>query len=303
MSPPYFSVIIPTFNREATIRETLQSVEQQTFRDFEVIVVDDGSSDSTCEIVRSFGSVKLIQQPNAGPGAARNRGAANAGGRYLAFLDSDDLWFPWTLANFSRAATDFSGRFISSHGVEFHGDQCPAVNPSNPEFRRYEDYLAAGAGGTWIGTCGVAVENRLFKEVGGFTGKNINAEDSDLWLRLGAASPFVLIENPPAYVYRRSAGSATGDIGKTVDGVKYLLESEQQHKYPGGNSRKGERERIIGRHLRPVCVTCAKSRRLKNAWQLYLAGLGLNFRTKRFRFLSIFPFLLLCDLVRAAIRK
>src|ERR1051325_3423580 len=95
---PLFSVIIPTFNRASLLLSTLNSVFAQRFSDFEVIVVADGSTDQTMDYLQSLGKrVFVFQQPNKGAGAARNLGAAHAKAEYLAFLDSDDLWFPWTL--------------------------------------------------------------------------------------------------------------------------------------------------------------------------------------------------------------
>src|SRR5262245_19859517 len=93
-----FSVVIPSFNRVALLSTTLNSVFAQRFTDFEVIVVDDGSTDQTMESLQPFrDQVTAIRQANQGPGGARNRGARQAVGTYLAFLDSDVLWFPWTL--------------------------------------------------------------------------------------------------------------------------------------------------------------------------------------------------------------
>src|SRR5262249_33550585 len=95
---PLFSVIVPTFNRAALLVNTLESVFSQRFRDFEIIVVDDGSTDETMDYLHSLGKqVRVFRQSNWGAGAARNLGARRAQGEYLAFLDSDDLWFPWTL--------------------------------------------------------------------------------------------------------------------------------------------------------------------------------------------------------------
>src|SRR5262245_53825606 len=96
---PQFSVIIPTHNRLCLLQRALGSVRNQTFRDYEVIVVDDGSSDGTWNYLGSLVPfIKALRQENRGPGPARNLGATHATGSYLAFLDSDDLWFPWTLA-------------------------------------------------------------------------------------------------------------------------------------------------------------------------------------------------------------
>ena len=88
------SVIIPTYNRLSMLKEAVDSVLAQDFEDLELIIVDDGSTDGTSEEIRTYGGrVKLIQQPqNRGVSAARNRGILQARGKYIAFLDSDDLW-------------------------------------------------------------------------------------------------------------------------------------------------------------------------------------------------------------------
>ncbi len=89
---PLVSIIIPVYNGEAFLAKTLLSVFDQDYRPLEVIVVDDGSTDRTAQIARSFGDVQYIHQPNQGPAYARNRGIAAAQGELLAFLDADDIW-------------------------------------------------------------------------------------------------------------------------------------------------------------------------------------------------------------------
>jgi glycosyltransferase involved in cell wall biosynthesis len=99
MAPPLVSVVIPTYNRPALLAETLESVFAQTFTDYEVIVVNDGSTDDTEARLRAYGDrIRLISQPNQGIGAARNRGIDEARGRYVALLDHDDLWRPQKLS-------------------------------------------------------------------------------------------------------------------------------------------------------------------------------------------------------------
>ncbi len=91
------SVIIPTFNRAHLIRETIASVLKQTYQNFEIIIVDDGSTDNTAEVVKSYSDPRIsyFYQPNSGlPAKARNTGLARASGEFIAFLDSDDIWFP-----------------------------------------------------------------------------------------------------------------------------------------------------------------------------------------------------------------
>ena len=90
------SVIIPTYNREKFLPATIDSVLRQTYSDYEIIVVDDGSTDGTQEVIEKLygGKLKYIYKNNGGPASARNVGLKNASGNYIAFLDSDDLWFP-----------------------------------------------------------------------------------------------------------------------------------------------------------------------------------------------------------------
>lgn len=99
MSSPLVSVVVPTYNQPALLLETLETVFAQTLTDYEVVVVNDGSTDDTADRLRRLGErVRVIEQPNSGIGAARNRGIAEARGKYVAMLDHDDLWRPEKLA-------------------------------------------------------------------------------------------------------------------------------------------------------------------------------------------------------------
>jgi glycosyltransferase involved in cell wall biosynthesis len=108
---PFFSVIVPVYNKKAYVRRAVESALGQTFRDLEVIVVDDGSKDGSPRIVRSLKDkrVRLIVQKNAGVSVARNQGVAAARGMYIAFLDADDDWSPGYLAALRKLIQDFPG--------------------------------------------------------------------------------------------------------------------------------------------------------------------------------------------------
>ncbi len=127
------TVIIPTYNRAYILSQAIESVLAQTMGDFELIIVDDGSADGTTEIVRGFSDsrIRYIQQANAGPGMARNRGVAEATSQYVSFLDSDDLWTPDKL---SSCLT-----FLSNHpevGGIFHDLEWRCSNEAKPSFVR-----------------------------------------------------------------------------------------------------------------------------------------------------------------------
>jgi len=121
---PRFSIIIPTYNRADSVTNTLESCFTQTFADFEIVVVDDGSKDNTVEVLKSVEDprLKIVTQDNAGPAAARNTGMDNASGEYIAFLDSDDVWYPEFLATAESMLQENSeqilyGQIIMDRGV------------------------------------------------------------------------------------------------------------------------------------------------------------------------------------------
>src|SRR5207302_8910813 len=107
---PKFSVIVATYNRAKYITATLESLRAQEFKDYEVIVVDDGSTDNTLELLKPHRAwLKVFHEQNSGPGRARNIAVGHATGEYIAFLDSDDIWFPWTLSTFADVIEQHSG--------------------------------------------------------------------------------------------------------------------------------------------------------------------------------------------------
>jgi Glycosyltransferases involved in cell wall biogenesis len=103
-----FSILITTYNREKYLKETIDSVLSQTFTDYETIIIDDGSTDRTAELVKSYEvRIKSIFQSNQGPEVAHNKGFYEANREYIAFLDDDDLFLPWTLATYNRIIREF----------------------------------------------------------------------------------------------------------------------------------------------------------------------------------------------------
>ena len=288
MSSPFFSVVIPTFNRAITISDTLQSVSNQRFRDFEIIVVDDGSTDATCDIVRSFEAARLIQQTNSGPGAARNTGVNAALGTYIAFLDSDDLWFPWTLETFSQLVQEYDfPAVISAAMMEFSdGASLSEVRRTPVVSVWFDDFLSAqSASDCFVGAGMTVVRKDIFTRAGGFTDAITNSEDHDLMLTLGDATGFVRVEQPMTLAWRRHQGGTTQNLKHTIRGIEFLIKGERDNRYPGGKTRRHQRRVFLTARTRPVVLECLSRGYIQKSFQLFRSVFLWNISQGRIKFI------------------
>lgn len=213
-----FTVVIPLYNKAAYIRCTIESVLAQSFTDFEVIVVDDGSSDGGAELVATLVDprLRLIRQPNAGVSAARNHGIAQAHGEWIAFLDADDWQHPRYLASLVSAQEDFpqadtvATRFMA---VPDQDGIWPPVWPDLGDCFDVElitDLPARWMVGPTLFTSSVAVRKaRLQQMQPCFAPGDSHGEDLDLWFRLAEQTPIALVQ-APLLAYRTAvSGSLT----------------------------------------------------------------------------------------------
>ena len=196
-SKPIVSVVIPTYNRPGLTVEAVESVLAQTFCDFEIVVVDDGSIDDTAEVVRQINDprFRLLQIDHTGmPGYARNRGVENARGTKVAFLDSDDLWVPVKLER--QIAVMLESSFSLVHTRELWLRDGREISQAGQSHRRegaiFEDSLRKCI----IGPSTVMIERPLFERLGGFREDLEIAEDYELWLRLTCREEVGYIDTP-----------------------------------------------------------------------------------------------------------
>jgi hypothetical protein len=288
----FCSVIIPTYNRLRLLAQTLASVRVQTFTDYEVIIVDDGSTDGTREWLASQTSRLLVlTQANRGPGAARNLGASHAMCQYLAFLDSDDLWFPWTLEAYHQLVLRHqSPAFLAGKPLRFREErEWRTASLSELEAASFSDYLASGDEWRWWGASSFVVRRDAFETAGKFTNEWVNGEDADLALRLGTLPGFVQVTSPPTFGYREHDSSARKDLSKTLAGAWLGIHAEKGGRYPGGRQRAGERWRILTRHARPVTLECLQIGLHKEGWKLYRAMFRWHVALGRWKYLAGFP--------------
>lgn len=214
------SVVIPCYNAASYIGATLRSVFAQQWPGLEVLVVDDGSRDGSAELVeREFPQVRVLRQPNQGVAVARNTGIRAASGRWIAFVDADDIWLPGKLQAQWALLQATPGARIAYTAWQVWDSTAPEPEPA---------YLAAlqsaadqprwqGASGwiydqllldCWVWTSTVLAERSLFDEVGLFDTALKVGEDYDLWLRISRVSPILRVPRPLA-LYRNHAQSIT----------------------------------------------------------------------------------------------
>lgn len=210
---PDVSVVIPAYNAQATLAETLQSVISQTLSDFEVIVVDDGSTDMTAAIACSFGDprIRVISMDNGGVARARNRGVAESHADLIAFLDADDVWQPHKLqrqvqrleeaphiAVCVTAATqiDTESRELGSMPLLQADDCCEALLLYS---------MIAGCISSGL------IRKGALDQVGGFNPTFTQCADWDLWLRLSRITRFAMI-NEELVLYRTHSGNMSHNL-------------------------------------------------------------------------------------------
>jgi glycosyltransferase involved in cell wall biosynthesis len=298
-----FSVVVPVYNRGHLVRATIDSVLSQSFTDYELIVVDDGSTDHTPDVLRSYGArVNVMRQPNQGPEVARNRGASVAHGEYLAFLDSDDLLLPHALATCDRVIQAFdSPSIIIASVIHFLDGDVVRVDPDNPaviEAVKFHDYLARDIP-TGVYGSNVLIGKSVFDEVGGLrnsTPTTFDQDSHDMMLRFGTCGPCVVVTRPRTVAYRYHQSNRYRDTQHMVEGTLRLVRDEFQGKYPGGRARRFDRYACIGglawcwvkralhaHHPGLACKLLAKSSPMVAAGALRKLWLGFQRRTPSIR--------------------
>ncbi len=192
---PKVSVVIPTHNRASLLKEAINSVFQQTFSDFELIIVDDGSTDETAQLIKDYPAIRYIYQRNRGVSFARNQGIKLAQGEFVSFLDSDDLW----LDNKLKRQVDFFRRNPKAYIVQTEEIWLKDGRPHNPKKRhkKYSGYILKECLPLCIvSPSAVMLRREIFEKVGFFDESLPVCEDYDFWLRVGVFYPIHLINEP-----------------------------------------------------------------------------------------------------------
>jgi glycosyltransferase involved in cell wall biosynthesis len=233
---PTFSIVMPAYNSQETIGPAIESVLRQTRPDFELIIVDDGSTDETASWVQPFlrdKRIRLISQPNLGLPAARNAALRRARGRYVSLLDSDDLWLPRYLetmaatldANATAAVAYTTSAWILDDATRRirRARRVKAVSPRHPTAvtERPQEFLRLLLEANFI-FVGVTMHRWVLDRVGKFREELRGAEDYELWLRV-ASRGYRFVRCPSHLaVYRERPGQLSSNLRRTLPAIEHV---------------------------------------------------------------------------------
>jgi glycosyltransferase involved in cell wall biosynthesis len=193
---PFFSVIIPLFNKEKFIEATLKSVLNQTFIDFEILIINDGSTDNSHQIIKGFDDprIRYFFKENAGVSSARNDGIEKAQSNYISFIDADDYWYPNFLEEMYKIIQNYPQQKVFSAAIEIETSK--KVIPASYSIAKTNDYeivnyFTASCKETVICTSCAVFHKSIFEETGTFDIEAKSGQDTDMWIRIGMNYPIV----------------------------------------------------------------------------------------------------------------
>jgi glycosyltransferase involved in cell wall biosynthesis len=226
---PFISVIIPTYNRLELLKQTVDSVRTQTFRDFELIVVNDGSTDGTGQWLETQPDLKPVYQANRGIASSRNAGAGIARGQWFAFLDHDDLWAPDKL--------EIQARFVRQEPqVALVAARHVRLGTSVAATRRENwikgDLFVKAFSESFIHTSSVMIRRDVFEQIGGFPTQYRFADEFDVWLKIAARYPIAYVDDPLVFIRFYEANTSHDRIGVRTDTFDILTKNYDPERIP-----------------------------------------------------------------------
>jgi glycosyltransferase involved in cell wall biosynthesis len=262
MPDPIVSAVIPAYNGERFLRQAIDSALAQTYPSIEVIVIDDGSTDGTPEILSGYGrSIRVFRQENAGQAAARNFGIARSAGQWIAFLDQDDLWDPRKIETQLSMAQDVDAlicsdaQVIDGTGTVLRTRMVSENASPSPTLR---DLIVSNT----VMAVTVLARREAVEAVGGFDPTNrLGTEDFQLWLRLAARGYRFRFLNQVLASYRWHGDNMSSNRARTAKGVIYALTKTRQE-YPNA----------FGGAERRACRRAPSQLEHDRAWHLYNRG-------------------------------
>lgn len=231
----FFSIVIPLFNKENFIENTLNSALNQTCSDFEIIIINDGSTDKSEEKVLAFKDprIRYFSKENGGASTARNHGIQKATSAYITFLDADDYWYPTFLEEMLECITSKNEYKVFASAIEIETTKKTfTASYSIPKKGKYEvvNYFKASLAYSAICTSAAVFHSSVFDQIGLFDTRIKSGQDTDMWIRIGLQYPIVFSWKILArYVYDSQSLSKNKNLSSEKMIFDKFIEDEKQH--------------------------------------------------------------------------
>lgn len=263
---PYFSIVIPVYNKENFVAKTVKSVLNQTFNDFEIIIVNDGSTDqSEAEISALKDSrIRYYSKKNEGVAFARNFGIQKASSDFICFLDADDYWYPNFLETMHNFISKHPEQKVFASAIEIETkNNCIKAHYSIPKTSEFEivNFFEASQKECVLWTSSVCIHKSVLEEVGIFDTNIKHGEDTELWVRIGLKYPIVFIRKILArYVY---------DIESVSRNSNYFFEQYTFDKYALEEKKNPALKKYMDLNRFSAVIKCNLNGDLKTAEEIY----------------------------------
>ncbi|MGC4030691.1 MAG: glycosyltransferase family 2 protein [Tepidisphaeraceae bacterium] len=271
--PPRVSVVIPTYNAPVLLLETLGTVLAQTFADFEVVIINDGSTDDTAEQLKAVTDprVRVITQPNGGIGAARNRGIDESRGEFIALLDHDDLWLPEKL----QAQVDFLDAHPECPSCTVRWAYSPAPDqmvytpPADSLVHIKRPFAQLAAGWVFLISASIMARKSALAGLRYFTRPKC-IEDTPLQIRLLSRGPMGLAGDSILMVYRWHANNYSSQADFFANGILLLRELDADNYFADcPKDEQADLDHFLAHLGRTATMRLIQAKRKKDVWRLY----------------------------------
>jgi len=291
---PYFSIVIPVYNKEKFLAKTIESVLSQTFTDYEIIIVNDGSTDQSEAKISTFkdNRIKYYSKKNEGVALARNFGIEKATADYICFLDADDYWYPTFLETMQRYSSELPEQKVFAAAIEIETkNKTIQANYSIPSTSDFEivNFFDASQKECALWTSSVCIHKSIFEKVGDFDTKIKHGEDTELWIRIGLQFPIVFIRKILArYVYDEKSISRNSN---------YYFEQYTFDKYAVEEKKNPALKKYMDLNRFSAVIKCKLHCDWKTAQEIY-SEIDLKNLSYKKRILLELPSIMLKPLIR-----
>ena len=281
----YFSIVIPVFNKGAFVAKTLKSVLSQTFADFEIIIVNDGSTDeSEARILEvSDSRIHYFTKKKEGVAVARNYGIDKASADYVCFLDADDYWYPEFLKTMHYFTSELPEQKVFATAIEIETkNRCIKALYSIPKKSDFEvvNFFEASQKECVLWTSSVCIHKSVFDKVGTFDTKIKHGEDTELWIRIGLQFPIVFISKILSrYVYDERSVSRN---------LNYFFEAYTFEKYNLEEKKNPALKKYMDLNRFAAAIKCKLNNKNKTAEEIY-AEIDLKYLSRKKKILFQLP--------------